>query len=130
MGGTPAPHGAPPAAQSPPRALRPLLSRPPTPRPPLPAAARSPQPSCGTAAGRGRTPPAPRVPRQPGPDTPHPGRAAPHRQRLARTYLRRSTSLEVGTFRPPPPPLAERGACARPIGPRRVNQRRGGGAGR
>lgn len=127
------------------------------PAPPLtaPTAARPPQPSCGTAArggggarlgltlaagGEGRGS-AGSAPCQPTPRSPLPGcgeRASPPRPPLKqpprtgsaspRTYLRRSTSLEVGTFRPPPPPLVERGAWARPIGRRRVSQRRRGGA--
>lgn len=127
-----------------------------TARPPLtaPTAARPPQPSCGTAArgggarlgltlaagGEGRGS-AGSVPCQPTPRSPLPGcgeRASPPPpppkqpprtgSASPRTYLRRSTSLEVGTFRPPPPPLVERGAWARPIGRRRVSQRRRGGA--
>lgn len=125
-----------PTPRPPPRSAAPTPgpTAPPVPPPPLRVLPSLPRPvPRSQVAGRQRDeagPPSPRCPQQPGPDAPHPGRAAPHRQRLARTYLRRSTSLEVGTFRPPPPPLAERGACARPIGPRRVNQLRGGGAGR
>lgn len=155
MGGVPAPHGAGPpppgsaAGRSSPWRPGPCgRASPPAPSPgrqlarataggaaPPPQPRRGPAPAAklrddgeerqrATRPGATRKRSAPDRPpalRTPGP--PHTDSTAPH------TYLRRSTSLEVGTFRPPPSPLAERGAWARPIGRRHVSQRGRGGAG-